>query len=179
MAMVKKTELAYCCVLKIIVWILAQPTVIVQNAAANKNLKVVQTAIPFPAILVLPQPAPVKPQIPDVKHTPHACPEQLITILVQHATRDTLNPELNVWQPLAPAKPQLPAVKPILLAYQVQQHTMSARLATPVIPYLHQNAPKPLVQAKHPLPDVKHIAELVYPVLQHIISVPSVIQDIN
>jgi len=69
MAMWKKTELAYCSVLKIIVLILARPTVIAQNAAANKNLKVVQTAIPFPAILVLPQPAPAKPQIPDVKHT--------------------------------------------------------------------------------------------------------------
>ena len=135
MAMVKKTELAYCCVLKIIVLIPAQPTVIAQNAVANKNLKVVQMAIPFPAILALPQPAPAKPQIPDVK--------------------------------------------PILLAYQAQQHITSARLATPVIPYLHQNAPKPLVQVKHPLPDVKHIAELVYPVLQHIISVPSVIQDID
>ena len=179
MVMRKKTELAYCSVLKIIALIPARPTVIVQNAAANKNLKVVQTAIPFPVILALPQPVPVKPQIPDVKHTPLVCPEQLITILVQHATRDTLNPELNVWQPLVPVKPQPPDVKPILLAYQVQQHITSARLAIPVIPYLHQNAPKPLVQVKHPLPDVKHIAELVYPVLQHIISVPSVIQDIN
>ena len=134
MAMVKKTELAYCCVLKIIVWILARPTVIAQNAAANKNLKVVQTATPFPAILALPQPAPAKPQIPDVKPILLAYQAQQHITSARLATPVIPYPEQNAKQIAVPAQHPLPDVKSIQLANQAQKHTMSAQF---VIPDIH------------------------------------------
>ena len=178
MAMVKKTELAYCCVLKIIAWILARPTVIVQNAAANKNLKVVQTAIPFPVILALPQPAPVKHPKPDVK------PILLAYQAQQHITSARLATPVipylhqNAPKPLVQVKHLKPDVELILLAYQVPLTIIPARFATPVIPYPEQNAKQIAVPAQHPLPDVKSI-QLANQAQKHTMSAQFVIPDIH
>jgi len=174
----KKTELAYCSVLKIIALIPARPTAIVQNAAANKNLKVVQTAIPFPAILVLLQPAPVKPQLQAVKPILLAYQAHQHTTYVQRATLVIPYLHQNAPKPLVQVKLLKPDVKPILLAYLVPLTIIPARLATPVIPYPEQNAKQIAVPAQHPKPDVKHI-QLANQAQKHTMSAQFVIPDIR